>query len=574
MGFAAFGNNVDKSFTVTGNDITGDITLTASAGFTLSTSAGGPFINSLTLTQTAANNVPSIVYSRFSPSQNNLDFTGTITVSTASVSNAILNLKGTSIDPVNTLEVVNWNIEWFGSTTLGPVNDVLQQSNVQSVLQTVGADIYGLVEVVDEAKLATVVGNMPGYSYVISNYGSHTNTSEAGASPLAEAQKMAFVYKTSVFTNITTGPLVSQGINSAADLINPAYNYFASGRFPFMMKADVTLNGITKTIRFVLLHAKANTSPTATSYARRKSGSDTLQYTFNNLYPTDNIILLGDINDDLDQTITDGITPPATSYVAFTTDAVNFSLPTLALSLAGKRSTVSYNDMIDHVIISNELSSYYMSNSASVLTDVASLINNYGSTTSDHYPVFSRFTFSPLAAPLPVEFGNFTVTKAGNKAKINWNTVQELNSSYFEVEHSADSRTWTSIHKVNAAGTSSSIINYEYIDPLPAKGRNYYRIRQVDLNGTAKTTDIKAVDFNSVKSISFFPNPVNDQLTVQSGGAQIYSIRIIDSKGQVVLQNNVNQTTTHLNLKQIKAGLYILQLMTNEGMMTEKFIKQ
>ena len=476
FGFAAFGNNIDKSFTVTGNDITGDITLNASANFTLSTNAGGPFTSSVTILQAAANNIPVVVYVRFSPSQNDLDFTGAVSLNTASVSNTTINLKGTSIDPVNTLEIVNWNLEWFGSTTLGPVNDVLQQSNVQTVLQNVGADMYGLVEVVDEARLAAVVGNMPGYSYVISNFGSHTNTSEAAPTALGDAQKLAFVYKTSLFSNITTGPLLSQGINSAADLTNPAYNYFASGRFPFMMKADVTLNGITKTIRFVLLHAKANTSPTATSYARRKSGSDTLQYTLNNLYPTDNIIILGDINDDLDQTITDGIVPPTTSYVAFTTDIANFSSPTLSLSLAGKKSTVSYNDMIDHVIVSNEMGNYYMNNSATVLTDVTSLINNYGSTTTDHYPVFSRFTFSPLGAPLPVEFGNFTVTKAGNKAKINWNTVQELNSSYFKVEHSTDSRNWKSIYKVNGAGNSNTTIQYEYIDPSPAQGRNYYRI--------------------------------------------------------------------------------------------------
>jgi hypothetical protein len=55
-------------------------------------------------------------------------------------------------------------------------------------------------------------------------------------------------------------PLLSAGINISADATT-SYNNWASGRYPFMMTADVTLNGVTKTIRFVLIHAKANTSP-------------------------------------------------------------------------------------------------------------------------------------------------------------------------------------------------------------------------------------------------------------------------------------------------------------------------
>jgi hypothetical protein len=118
-----------------------------------------------------------------------------------------------------------------------------------------------------------------------------------------------------------------------------------------------------------------------------------LHYTLNNLYPNDNIILLGDFNDDLDQSITAGFTE--SSYAAFNSDVTGFSSPTLALSHSGKRSTVSYSEMIDHVELSNEMQLYYMSNSASVLSDVSSLVANYGTTTTDHYPIFTRYSFDP-----------------------------------------------------------------------------------------------------------------------------------------------------------------------------------
>lgn len=395
--YVASGATTDKTFTFIGNDLIDDITLTAAGDFLVSKD-GISFSSSVVFTQAEANDLTRTAYVRFAPTQPNQNFTGTVTVTTSSLS-AVVALKGTSIDPATTLEVVNWNMEWFGSTdpTLGPTNDPLQEENATTILQSIGADLYGLVEVVDEARLANVVSNMPGYAYVISDYGSHTNINESDPSPLSEAQKEAFVYKTSVFSNITSSPLLSQGTNSAADLTNPAFNWWSSGRFPFLMTADVTLNCVTKNVKFVLVHAKANTSPTATSYARRKAGADSLYNYLNNLYPNDNIMILGDINDDLDQSITAGFT--TTSWDAFTTDPANYQALTLPLSLAGKRSTVGYNDMIDHVIVSNDMAAYYMPETANVLTDVTSLVSNYGNTTSDHYPVFTRYRFEAPPPP-------------------------------------------------------------------------------------------------------------------------------------------------------------------------------
>lgn len=363
FGFAPSGGTVDKSFRVIGNDLTHDLKIQPVSGspFSISLLPAGPFTDLITLDKATYNNVPTTIYVRFAPQSINQNFNKYLGIwspgSSVYISDTVF-LKGTSIDPVNTLEIVNWNLEWFGSTANGPTNKAQQEANVQTILQNIGADIYGLVEVVDEAALARVVGNMPGYSYIISDYGSHTNPYESNPGPLSAAQKEAFVYKTSMFSNITTAPLVTEGVNTPEDLNNPAFNWFASGRYPFMMKADVTLNGLPKTMRFVLLHGKADTDNG--SYIRRKNGSDTLKFTLNNLYPNDNIIVFGDINDDLDSTISEQINPRITSYIAFRADTVTtFTAPTLALSIAGKKSTVGYNDMIDHVIVSNEVIPYY-----------------------------------------------------------------------------------------------------------------------------------------------------------------------------------------------------------------------
>ncbi len=394
--YVANGSNADKSLTFTGNDLVSGISLSVSGDFLLSKD-GVQYSTALVYTQEEANNIEQTVHVRFAPTQSGQNFTGSISFNMEDTS-ATVSLAGSSIDPLTTLEIVNWNVEWFGSPVEGPANDDQQEQNVKTILQNTGADVYALAEVVSEERLARIVSQMPGYAYVISDYGSHTNTTVNPPSALALAQKLAFVYKTSVLSNISTTPLLSQGSNSAADISNPAYNYWASGRFPFMMSADVTLNCVTKNVKFILIHAKANTSPTATSYDRRKRGADTLYQLLNTQYANDNIIMLGDFNDDLDQSITAGFT--TTSWNTFVSDAANYSPLTLPLSLAGKKSTVSYNDVIDHVIVSNEMDAYYMDSTASILNDVTSLVSNYGSTTTDHYPVFSRYRFSNSIPPV------------------------------------------------------------------------------------------------------------------------------------------------------------------------------
>jgi Big-like domain-containing protein/type IX secretion system substrate protein/endonuclease/exonuclease/phosphatase family protein len=574
FGYVAAGGSIVRTFSFTGNDITGDVTINITSGFLLSKD-NSTFSSTLIYSQPEANNNSKTVYVKFAPSQNDRNYNGVVTISTPGVSDTVINLKGTSIDPVKTLEVVNWNVEWFGSTANGPVDNNQQEQNIKTILQNIGADIYGLVEVVDEARLANVVSQMPGYGYVISNFGSHTNTNEAGASPLSEAQKLAFVYKTSVFTNVTTTPLLSQGINSSVDLSNPAYNYYASGRFPYMMSSDVTLDGITRNMKFILIHAKANTSPTLISYDRRKKGADSLHYTLSTLYPSDNIVLLGDFNDDLDSTITDGINPRITSYISFTNDSANYPAVTLPLSRARKKSTVSYNEVIDHVVVSDEMSGYFMNSSANILTDVTSLVTNYASTTSDHYPVFTRFAFDLTI--LPVSLVNFSAIKVLNSVKLYWTTAQEINSRNFVVEKSVDGIHFENIGSITAAGNSSTVHQYELVDGKPVNGINYYRLKSIDNDNKFTYSKVITITFTKNILIKLFPNPARELVQVWYEGTlnTQATIRLSDMNGRIVWEQSKTLAPLHvlkLNIKGLSRGVYILEVEAQNILKAEKLI--
>jgi hypothetical protein len=305
-------------------------------------------------------------------------------------------LSGDTYDTEKTLEVVNWNIEWFGSTESGngPTNKNLQQTNVSTVLNSLNADIYALAEVVDTVRLQNVVAQLSAstghpYAFQVSRFGSYADNSQDP--DYANDQKLAFVYRTDVISNPSTGI----GLLRCSQAVNcPAYNAWASGRFPYLMSADVTLAGVTKRVNFIVIHAKANSTATsANDYARRKLGATLLKDLLEAQYPGQNTLIVGDYNDVLEGTIATGVTPAVSSYDVLVSDSTKYVSLTLPLARAGAQSTASYATVIDNVIATKPLASYYIRGTAAIRTDVAAQIASYASTTSDHYPVFTRYSF-------------------------------------------------------------------------------------------------------------------------------------------------------------------------------------
>jgi endonuclease/exonuclease/phosphatase family metal-dependent hydrolase len=408
FGYIPSGNiSPSLSFGFNTTNVISDLTLSVSAPFSLSKD-GSSFASQIIFTAPEVQSAKT-VFVRCSPTASGLSFSNIITFQTGTWSDNKVSLSANSIVPapvLDTLKIVNWNIEWFGGS-LGPADDNLQQQNVQTVLTNINADIYAIQEVVSASRLQTVVNQMPGYAMIIGDYFCSNGTQ---ASSCVSAQKLAYIYKTSKVTPTKSYPVLRNGSTNAS------YNW-SSGRFPFLMEADVTLNGATRRMVLVNVHAKANTSDFIISYNRRKAGALELRDSLNVQYGTSNVIVLGDLNDDLDKTITTQIAPDTTtSWIDFKSDVANFSLPSLPLSLARIPSTASYPDIIDHAIISNELNSAYVSGSARILrSQVESWIPSYSTTTSDHYPLETRFIWSGSVTGRKKSF-----TESVQKSNISW----------------------------------------------------------------------------------------------------------------------------------------------------------
>ncbi|MCC9136104.1 DUF5689 domain-containing protein [Pontibacter silvestris] len=317
--------------------------------------------------------------------------------------------EGTDIPINTTLDVMTWNMEFFGSTiaTFGP-DDVQQQlQNATRLIDSVNADIIAVQEISDENLLQQLADSL-GYERVCSDRFSYSFN---GPDPTFPEQKVCFLYNPEVVTFVDARVLFEAMYDSARTGYSTALNnyptgdpssFWSSGRLPFMITVDAMVEGVTERFQLVNIHAKSGSG--SSDLLRRRFDVQALRDTLDQYYPNANIIILGDYNDDVDESIGGG----ASTYSAFV-EAEDFRVVTAALSEAGLRSFITQDNVIDHQTVSDELYDNYLEGSATLVVPF-SYISNYANTTSDHLPVVTRYE---LTAPLVVDAGPNQVVYRG-----------------------------------------------------------------------------------------------------------------------------------------------------------------
>ncbi|HVG44858.1 MAG TPA: endonuclease/exonuclease/phosphatase family protein, partial [Longimicrobium sp.] len=355
-----------------------------------------------------------------------------------------------------TLDVGSWNIEWFGDGANGPSNDALQLSNVKDVIAGADLDVWGVEEVVDGVEWSSLKSQLTGYTGILSNDASVTSGSTYYG---ATEQKVGLLFKTSLATVLSS------------KIILTANDADFAGRPPLEVKLRITLNGSTEDVVFIVLHMKAfNDVP---SWQKRQNASTALKNYIDTTWPTQKVVVLGDWNDDVDTSITAGQASP---YANFVSDAADYTFPTGALSAAGVASTVSFSDMIDHHLDTNELYATYVAGSAQVFR-ADTYIASYGTTTSDHYPVVTRYNFGGGAASVTVTSPNGGESWAGGSAHaVTW-TSSGVTS--VKLEYTLDGTTWSTI----VASTAASAGSYAWT--VPNSATTAAKVRVTDTGSAA-----------------------------------------------------------------------------------------
>ena len=204
-----------------------------------------------------------------------------------------------------------------------------------------------------------------------------------------------------------------------------------------------------------------------------------------------------------------------------------------------------------------------------------------GSQTFDGWYV-DNVKVSVYSGIIPVELVSFTSSIINSSINLNWITATELNNSGFEIEKSTDNTSWNKIGFVNGNGTSTEVHNYNFTDQNPFVGTSYYRLKQIDLDGTSEYSNIVEVIYGTVTDYSLeqnYPNPFNPSTTIKYSIKEKSSVelKIFDLLGsEIALLVNEEKTAGNYDVSfdasSLSSGVYLYTIKAGSFVQTRKML--
>jgi hypothetical protein len=177
-----------------------------------------------------------------------------------------------------------------------------------------------------------------------------------------------------------------------------------------------------------------------------------------------------------------------------------------------------------------------------------------GTVTSALVTSFSPFAVASTSSPLPVELKSFTGRWLGRLVQLEWITASELNNDYFEVERSTDGQEFSVLGRVDGSGTVNTEMHYSFIDEDPLPGISYYRLRQVDFNGSHEYSRvISLVNPNEPSDFEVYPNPAQgDRVSFNAES----TVDVFNALHQYLFSC---QRSKELDISNLASGVYYLR---------------
>ena len=166
-----------------------------------------------------------------------------------------------------------------------------------------------------------------------------------------------------------------------------------------------------------------------------------------------------------------------------------------------------------------------------------------------------------LPSPLPVEFSHFEVKEKKDGIQLSWTTETEKDNDFFEIEKSTDGEYFFSIKKITGSGNATIAHHYNFLDKKPFDGGNYYRIKQVDLDGKFSYTSIEYAFWKN-EIFKFSPTLLTSDVDLKIEFPKTTNglIQILNSNGQLVFSKKIkSQNESIIPTSFLKNGTYFLQ---------------
>ena len=193
----------------------------------------------------------------------------------------------------------------------------------------------------------------------------------------------------------------------------------------------------------------------------------------------------------------------------------------------------------------------------------------------------SRWSLTRLTTvntALPLTLLNFTGVKQSNIIQLNWQTSNEINTSYFNVQRSTDALHFTTVGIVKT-NNISSINNYSYPDNVATLSAEtlYYRLQEVDLDARSQYSEIVAIKMDNTKTgISIYPNPARSYVNIISDKPEDLNgaiLTIVDMAGKVTLkQTLLANYQQQINISALSKGMYIVHVLKVSGVESHKLL--
>ncbi|MEP6676769.1 MAG: pectinesterase family protein [Ferruginibacter sp.] len=195
--------------------------------------------------------------------------------------------------------------------------------------------------------------------------------------------------------------------------------------------------------------------------------------------------------------------------------------------------------------------------------------------TAGGFTSFSPFIVGNIHA-IPLTLLSFNASSNAGVVKLSWRTENEINASHFEIERSADGRSFNNIGNVNANNGALSNV-YSFNDPTIVNGVAYYRLKMVDKDGKFKYSIVIAINNKKGAVLSIFPNPVKENVFVTHAKAVAgATIELYAFDGRKISSYPVitNATQTTISLDNFAKGNYQLVFVNGADIQYVKLIKQ
>ena len=173
---------------------------------------------------------------------------------------------------------------------------------------------------------------------------------------------------------------------------------------------------------------------------------------------------------------------------------------------------------------------------------------------------------------LPLKITDFTAAAEANSAVLQWTANTQEGTDHFDVQYSADGSNWQSIGEVKVSGSLNDASNYNYVQYSPASGNAFYRIAQVNSDGSFTYTNIQRLAFGGATgSLSFYPNPARDRVTIAAAAASFSSsgsfksVELLSIDGRVLQVATSFRSGDSFDLSSYPAGVYIFVVRNIDG---------